>query len=252
MTMKKTLLALTLVSTSVCLQAQTKKPVAKPATKTVVKPGAKPPVKPAAAVKPLKNLIDSVSYAFGISLGEFLKSQEIKKVNFTMLNMAITQTLNGQTPYMNMQQANDVLSTLQNAKKEKIAGAEKAKSAKFLDENKKRPGIMVTPSGLQYEIMTKGNGAIPASADTIVAHYAGTLMDGKEFDNSYKRGEPITIPVTGVIAGWTEALQLMPVGSKWKLFIPSDLAYGDYGAGGDIPGGAALVFEIELLGIKGK
>ena len=111
---------------------------------------------------------------------------------------------------------------------------------------------METASGLQYEILTKGTGPVPASSDTIIAHYRGTLLNGKEFDNSYKRGEPLTIPVTGVIPGWTEALELMPVGSKWKLFIPSDLAYGDYGAGGEIPGGAALIFEIELLSIKGK
>jgi FKBP-type peptidyl-prolyl cis-trans isomerase FklB len=105
---------------------------------------------------------------------------------------------------------------------------------------------------LQYEIIKQGTGAIPKSTDTVKAHYAGSLIDGKEFDNSYKRGEPITIPVTGVIQGWVQALQLMPVGSKWKLFIPSDLGYGDRGAGADIPGGAALIFDIELLDIISK
>jgi FKBP-type peptidyl-prolyl cis-trans isomerase FklB len=105
---------------------------------------------------------------------------------------------------------------------------------------------------MQYEIITKGSGPMPTATDTVKANYIGTLIDGKEFDNSYKRGEPLTIPVSGVIRGWTEALQLMPVGSKWKLYIPSDLAYGDRGAGGVIPGGATLIFTIELLSIVNK
>jgi FKBP-type peptidyl-prolyl cis-trans isomerase len=105
---------------------------------------------------------------------------------------------------------------------------------------------------LQYEIITKGTGPVPTATDTVKANYIGSLIDGKEFDNSYKRGEALTIPVSGVIRGWTEALQLMPVGSKWKLYIPSDLGYGDRGAGGAIPGGAALVFTIELLDIVHK
>jgi FKBP-type peptidyl-prolyl cis-trans isomerase len=105
---------------------------------------------------------------------------------------------------------------------------------------------------LQYEVITKGdpNSATPKLQDTVVAHYAGTLTDGKEFDNSYKRGEPLSIPVGGVIRGWTEALQLMHIGDKWKVYIPSELGYGDRGAGADIPGGATLVFEMELLAIK--
>lgn len=133
----------------------------------------------------------------------------------------------------------------------KISGDKEA-GAKFLEENKKRPGVITLPSGLQYEIITKGTGPIPKATDTVKANYIGMLIDGKEFDNSYKRGEPITIPVTGVIRGWIEALEMMPVGSKWKLFIPSDLGYGDRGAGGVIPGGAALIFEMELLEIVNK
>ena len=132
------------------------------------------------------------------------------------------------------------------------ANAEKETGSKFLEANKKKPGVTTLPSGLQYEVITKGTGPVPTATDTVKANYVGTLIDGKEFDNSYKRGEPITIPVNGVIRGWTEALQLMPVGSKWKLYIPSDLGYGDRGAGGAIPGGAALIFEIELLDIVHK
>ena len=129
---------------------------------------------------------------------------------------------------------------------------EKEAGQKFLAENKKRAGVVELPSGLQYEIIKQGNGPIPKATDTVKAHYAGTLINGQEFDNSYKRGEPIVIPVTGVIQGWVQALQLMPVGSKWKLYIPSDLGYGDRGAGGAIPGGAALIFEIELLDIVNR
>jgi FKBP-type peptidyl-prolyl cis-trans isomerase len=132
------------------------------------------------------------------------------------------------------------------------ANAEKEAGAKFLEENKKKPGVISLPSGLQYEIITQGTGPIPKATDTVKANYKGSLLDGKEFDNSYTRGEPITIPVTSVIPGWIEALQLMPVGSKWKLYIPSDLGYGERGAGGAIPGGATLIFEIELLDIVHK
>ena len=131
------------------------------------------------------------------------------------------------------------------------ASAAKEAGEKFLEANKKRPGVITLPSGLQYEIITKGTGPIPTATDTVKANYTGSLIDGKEFDNSYKRNEALTIPVSGVIKGWVEALQLMPVGSKWKLFVPSDLGYGDRGAG-PIPAGAALIFEIELLDIVHK
>ena len=145
-----------------------------------------------------------------------------------------------------------VIGSVGEAKRSHVAAAEKQAGAKFLAENKSRAGITTTESGLQYEIITKGTGPVPTLGDTISAHYRGALLNGKEFDNSYNRGEPLSIPVAGVIPGWTEALQLMPVGSKWKLYIPSELAYGDYGAGSDIPGGATLVFDIELMGINGK
>ncbi len=133
------------------------------------------------------------------------------------------------------------------------AKVEKDKGAAFLAANKKRPGVVSLPNGLQYEILTPGTGAIPKATDTVSAHYIGALIDGKEFDNSYKRGQPLEIPVSGVIQGWVQALQMMPVGSKWKLYIPSDLGYGDRGAGnGGIPGGATLVFTVELLSIVHK
>jgi FKBP-type peptidyl-prolyl cis-trans isomerase FklB len=128
----------------------------------------------------------------------------------------------------------------------------KATGAAFLAANKSKPGVVALPSGLQYKIITTGTGAKPTAEDKVVCNYRGTLIDGKEFDSSYKRGQPATFPVTGVIKGWTEALQLMPVGSKWELYVPSDLAYGDRGAGPDITPGSTLVFEVELLKIEPK
>jgi FKBP-type peptidyl-prolyl cis-trans isomerase FklB len=120
----------------------------------------------------------------------------------------------------------------------------------FMEANKKKEGIVVLPSGLQYRIVKKGTGKAPAPSDTITAHYRGTLVDGREFDSSYRRGEPATFPVSGVIPGWTEALQLMPVGSTWQVFVPAHLAYGERGAGDMIPPNAALIFQIELISIK--
>ncbi len=130
--------------------------------------------------------------------------------------------------------------------------ANKKDGTAFLAANKGKQGVVALPSGLQYKILTAGTGPKPTTTDSVVCNYRGTLIDGKEFDSSYKRGKPATFPVTGVIKGWTEALQLMPVGSKWQLFIPSDLAYGDRGAGADIGPGSTLIFEIELLSIEDK
>ena len=130
------------------------------------------------------------------------------------------------------------------------AGAEKIKGEAFLAKNKTRPGVTALPNGLQYEILRAGDGPRPKAVDTVVVHYVGTLTDGTEFDNSVSRGEPATFALMGVIRGWTEILQLMPKGSKWKVYIPSDLGYGNQGAGGVIKPGSTLVFEIDLLDIK--
>jgi len=215
--------------------AQTKRPVKKlAATKTVVKP-----------MTPL----DSLSYAMGVQTAQYFKMDGVDKINSDMIKKAYEDVYNNKPLLMQDEQCSMIIQTkLQQLMMDKIKD-EKEASNKFLEENKKRPGVITLPSGLQYEIITKGTGPIPTAADTIKANYVGTTMDGKEFDNSYKRGSPLVIPVSGVIRGWTEALQLMPVGSKWKLYIPSDLGYGDRGAGTAIPGGAALIFEIELLDI---
>ncbi|WP_169337673.1 FKBP-type peptidyl-prolyl cis-trans isomerase [Segetibacter koreensis] len=222
---------------TVTLHAQTK--TGKTVTKT----------KTATTGAALKSNTDSVSYAFGISLGQYMKSQGIKTLNYSMLNKAIDQTIKDQPTLMNMDQANQIMGKLAETKAKKVAEVEKEKGREFLVKNKARKEVVETPSGLQYEILVKGTGPVPKKEDTVTAHYIGSLLSGKEFDNSYKRGEPLSIPVSGVIPGWTEALTMMPVGSKWKLYIPSSIGYGDYGAGQEIPGGSTLVFEVELLGI---
>ena len=216
--------------------AQTKKPVPK-AT-----------VSPTATTKPM-SATDSLSYAIGVQVASYYKAQGVEKINNVYLDKAFNDVFNNQSLTITEEDANmKIQQKLQEFMTKKISVAKEA-GTKFLEENKKRPGVITLPSGLQYEIITKGTGPIPKATDTVKAHYTGTLLDGTEFDNSYKRGEALTIPVSSVIKGWVEALQLMPVGSKWKLFVPSDLAYGDRGAGGAIPGGSALIFEIELLSI---
>jgi FKBP-type peptidyl-prolyl cis-trans isomerase FklB len=245
--MRKHFLLPFLLVATIAASAQTTK---KPATAAKPKPK---PVTSAAATKPLKTTSDSLSYAFGISLGEYLKNQGVSTINFALLTKAIDQTLKKQTTYLTIEQANQCIGDVAQAKATKLTSGEKEKGRKFLEANAKKAGIKQTPSGLQYEILVEGKGPRPTIADTIMAHYKGILIDGKEdFDNSYKRGEPLQIPVAGVIPGWTEALTMMPVGSKWRLFIPSSIGYGDYGAGGEIPGGATLIFEVELLEIVNK
>lgn len=196
--------------------------------------------------------IDSLSYAMGVQTASYYKSQGVQQINSAMVQKAYDAVFKNDSLLISPETANmTIQEKLQQYMLEKNTQA-KAAGEKFLEENKKRPGVIMLPSGLQYEILTEGNGQIPKATDTVKANYIGTLIDGTEFDNSYKRGEPITIPVTGVIQGWVQALQLMPVGSKWKLFVPSNLGYGDHGAGGAIPGGAALIFEIELMDIVNK
>jgi len=234
----KTIFLLFLLPFSVCY-GQTKEPVAK--TKQIA-------TKPAAAMTPT----DSLSYSIGVQVAEYYKTMGVEKINTDYVAKAFHDVLNDKPLTISEDECNmNIQQKLQQFMATKVSAVKEA-GKKFLEENKKRPGVVTLPDGLQYEIITKGTGPIPKATDTVQANYIGTLINGEEFDNSYKRGTPLTIPVSGVIRGWTEALELMPVGSKWKLFIPSDLGYGDRGAGGAIPGGSALIFEIELLNIVNK
>lgn len=193
--------------------------------------------------------MDKISYALGLSIGNNFLSSGISKLDIATFAKALEDVLSGKQPSMSYDEAksviNDYFTKLQS---EKFDNNLKA-GQEFLEMNKKRAGVVTLPSGLQYEIMKEGNGAVPKATDQVKCHYHGTLINGTVFDSSVQRGEPATFGVNQVIQGWVEALQLMPVGSKWKLFIPSGLAYGTSGAGQSIEPNSALIFEVEVLDI---
>jgi FKBP-type peptidyl-prolyl cis-trans isomerase FklB len=239
-------------------KAQT--PAAKPHTATAART-------PAPLV--LKTQKDKFSYALGMNtakrMSEGLNKQSIP-FDPAILVRGMKDGLAGGKTLLTDEEAQAALKVVQDelrAKQQakmqeteeankKVAEANKKEGEAFLDGNKSKDGVVTLASGLQYKILKEGTGPKPAATDSVVCNYQGTLINGKEFDSSYKRGQPATFPVNGVIKGWTEALQLMPVGSKWQLFIPSELAYGDRGAGADIGPGATLIFEVELLSIEDK
>jgi FKBP-type peptidyl-prolyl cis-trans isomerase FklB len=236
--MKKIALCCVLSFLVVTMQAQnnTVKKTVKPAPKTV-------------ATFQLKTLEDSANYAMGLSIANFYRQEGITKINSAIITRAINDVLNGRKVLMNDMQANNCMMSYINQQQLLKSKPNIDAGEKFLAENKKKPGVMTTASGLQYEVITQGTGPKPSASDTVVCNYKGTFLNGEEFDNSYKRGEPAEFPVSHVIKGWTEVLQLMPVGSKYKVYVPYQLGYG----GGDyngIPGGSLLIFEIELLEIK--
>jgi FKBP-type peptidyl-prolyl cis-trans isomerase FklB len=200
--------------------------------------------------KGIKTDMDSLSYAIGMNIGQSLKQQGLENIDLNLMKAAMGDVMKGSTTLFTQEQAMPVImGSMKKMSEKKFAGV-KLEGAKFCQENAKKEGVTVLPSGLQYSIMKKGEGEIPKATDKVNVHYHGTLMNGKVFDSSVDRGTPATFGVTQVIAGWVEALQLMPVGSKWKLVIPSDLAYGDRGAGENIPPFSTLIFEVELLGIE--
>jgi FKBP-type peptidyl-prolyl cis-trans isomerase FklB len=210
----------------------------------------------AAETQQLKTQKDKVSYVVGLDMGNSLKRNMID-VDIEILVTGIKDALSGAKPLMTEQEMKETITALQKDLQAKQQDQIKALSEKnkkegeaFLAENKKKQGVITMPSGLQYKILTDGKGKSPKATDTVTVNYKGTLIDGTEFDSSYKRGQPATFAVNGVIPGWTEALQLMKEGSKWQMFIPSNLAYGERGAGGAIGPNAVLIFEVELISIK--
>jgi len=242
---KYLLLAIGCLSVSMLLAQTKKKPAAttKKTTTTAKKPAAAAPTAPS-----LKSSADSFSYAIGLSIASFYKAQGVKDINNQLVLKALADAKNNK-PLLSDQQVNNcIVNYMQAARSEKASGNKKAGEA-FLAENKKKPGVVVLPSGLQYQVLKEGNGPKPSVDDQVKVHYRGTLIDGTEFDSSIGRGEPITFGLKNVIPGWTEGLQLMPVGSKWRFFIPSNLGYGDNPAGPHIKEGSTLIFEVELLEI---
>jgi len=194
--------------------------------------------------------MDKVSYALGLSLGNNLLSSGITALNVEKFSKGVQDVLEQNQPEISYQEAQNVINEYFQNLQAKLSEKTIAEGKAFLEENGKRPEVITLKSGLQYEIIKEGNGAVPTANNTVNVHYHGTLIDGTVFDSSVRRGEPATFGVTQVIAGWVEALQLMPVGSKWKLYIPSNLAYGAQGAGQHIGPHTTLIFEVELLGIE--
>jgi FKBP-type peptidyl-prolyl cis-trans isomerase FklB len=199
----------------------------------------------------LKTTEEKASYGIGLQMGEQLKSMFVG-ASLDAALAGFTSAYNGENSRLSEADINAAFQVIQERMREEQAEKSKEAAAEgelFLSENANRDNILVTESGLQYEVITQGEGDIPSASATVRTHYCGTLIDGTEFDSSYRRNEPAEFPVNGVIAGWTEALQLMSVGSKWKLYIPYNLAYGERGAGGSIGPYQALIFDIELIAI---
>lgn len=211
----------------------------------------------AADENPLKTQKDKLSYMLGMNFGRDLKRNDVE-IDPEIYLRGLKDSIGSGKTLLTDEEAAQVMNAFraelrekQMAKQREAGAGNKKEGEAFLAENQKKEGVKTTPSGLQYKIVVQGTGSLPTTNDTVVTHYRGTLINGTEFDNSYKRGEPATFPVTGVIKGWTEALLMMPVGSKWQLFIPSDLAYGERGRP-NIPANSTLLFDIELIDIKKK
>lgn len=198
----------------------------------------------------LKTADDSLAYSLGVLIANNLKQEGFTKLRPELITAGLTAVINGEKPLLSMDACNTIVR--ENAVKQQMKQHEgnKASGEAFLAENKKRDGVVSLDNGLQYEILKEGNGKKPKATDKVLVHYHGTLIDGTTFDSSVDRGEPITFGLNQVIKGWTEILQLMPVGSKWRVYIPYTLAYGDQGAGQSIKPYSTLIFEIELLGIE--
>ncbi|MDD8016922.1 MAG: FKBP-type peptidyl-prolyl cis-trans isomerase [Bacteroidota bacterium] len=204
----------------------------------------------------LKTDRDSISYSIGLDIGTTLQRQDIAIEPDAFVQGIKDAADSSSKKLMTEEQIRTTMMAFQQKMMEKAQAKMQERSAKakkegeaFLAANKTKPGVVTTASGLQYRVVSAANGKKPKASDKVKVHYRGTLVDGTEFDNSYKRGEAIVLPVSGVIPGWTEALQLMPVGSKWQVFVPAALGYGDRPAG-SIPPGSVLIFEVELLGIE--
>jgi FKBP-type peptidyl-prolyl cis-trans isomerase FklB len=234
-----------------------------PAAKPAPAPAAKAAQTPAAnSTAPGRTALttdkEKDSYAVGLNIGRSLKKQPVD-IDTPSLLRGVKDALAGSTPLLTdaeidaaLKQLSSQVQAKQDAEMAKMGEANMKEGEDFLAANKTKEGVVTLPSGLQYKIVTAGTGAKPTAKDTVVCNYRGTFINGTEFDSSYKRGQPASFPVGGVIKGWTEALQLMPVGSKWQLFVPPDLAYGQRGAGGAIGPNQTLIFDVELISIKGQ
>lgn len=194
--------------------------------------------------------MDTISYSLGVLVASNLKNQGFENLNSESFTQAVNDVLKGNALNIDVNQANQNITSYLKAESEKAGKIAMEKEKEFLAGNAKREGVRTTASGLQYEVVESGTGATPKSSDKVTVHYTGTLVDGTEFDSSVRRGQPATFPVNGVIAGWTEALQLMKEGDKWRLYIPFALGYGERGAGESIPPFSTLIFDVELIKVN--
>src|ERR1019366_113489 len=261
--MQKSFTTLTLLAAGMMLgnvqaqQAPATKPATAPAAKTST--AAKPHTATTAkAPLVLSTQKAKLSYALGMNIGAGVKSQPVD-IDPDILARGMKDAMTGAKPLLTEDEAKAVLTQAQNelrqqqqAKTKQEGEANKKEGEAFLAANKTKEAVVTLPDGLQYKILTAGTGPKPTATDSVVCNYRGTLVNGTEFDSSYKRGQPVTFPVNGVIKGWQEALPLMPVGSKWQLFVPSDLAYGDHAMSAELGPNSTLIFEVELLSIKDK
>ena len=193
--------------------------------------------------------MDKLSYALGLSMGHNFLGSGIKSLNVEDFAKGVEAVYKQEKPEISFDEAKKIINEFFSNLQDEIAETNKQAGKEFLAENAKRSGVVVLPSGLQYEVLAEGKGRKPKATDKVQCHYHGTLIDGQVFDSSIQRGTPAVFGVNQVIPGWVEALQLMPEGSRWKLYIPSDLAYGEQGAGGSIPANATLIFVVELIKI---
>ena len=235
-------------------QAPAKAPAAPPAKAPAASPAQAPATQ--APASPLKTQKDKLSYAIGVEMGKGVKVQGID-VDPTIVMQGLKDGLSGAKPQLSEEELRQVITALQQEIRQKQMQAEvaaatenKTKGEAFLAENAKKDGVVALPDGLQYKILTAGQGKKPAESDTVLCNYKGTFLDGTEFDSSAKAGKPVPFEVKNVIPGFREVLQLMPVGSKWQVFVPANLAYGERGAGGVIGPNATLIFEVELVSIQ--
>lgn len=239
--MNKAILSLVAVAIAAPAISQTKKAQA---VKSVTS-------KEVVTVAAFKTLKDSTSYSLGVNIARNLKAQNLDKIDAMLLYKGLNDVLKGGKVLLNDADATRCVNTYVQGMNSKKATGVKLAGQKFLAENAKKAGIISMPGGWQYQVLkTSESKEHPTPTDKVKCHYHGTLIDGTVFDSSVDRGEPLSFPLNGVIKGWTLSVPMMTVGSKWKIFLPSDLAYGDNGAGEKIPGGSALIFEIELLGIE--
>ncbi|WP_158797108.1 FKBP-type peptidyl-prolyl cis-trans isomerase [Pedobacter sp. L105] len=239
--MKKLLITVLIPLCGYAAVAQTKhKPAVKKSTKAT-----------SSTLKPT-NLLDSASYAFGLSMASSLKGSGLKTLNYELMVKGLKDAFAGNPPLMSQEASQKAIESLFKTVSQSKFSANIAEGKNFLENNKKNPGVKTTASGLQYLVITPGSGPKPAVTDTVLVNYKGMLLSGKQFDSSYDRNEPLSLSLDRVIPGWTEGMQLMSPGAKYKFFIPYNLAYGERGAGQDIPPYSTLVFEIELLKVNGK